>query len=70
MNLLAFLGIPDCAVHGCPNPGIVRLEIEGEAGKAFADLCIACLPKFGPVLHGVRQAAHEELPLLENEEGP
>jgi len=70
MNLLAFLGIPDCGVYGCQNPGIVRVEIEGENGKAFADLCIACLPKFGPVLHGVSQAAHEELPLLESEELP
>lgn len=64
MNLLAFLGIPDCAVHDCPNPGLVKIEIEGENGRVWAHLCISCLGKIGPCFGGLSTAAHEEIPLL------
>lgn len=64
MNLLAFLGIPDCAVYGCPHPGIVKLELEGENGKVWTHLCVGCLGEIGPCLGKLAQAAHEEVTLL------
>lgn len=64
MNLFAFLGIPGCAVHGCQNPGLLRIELEGERGKVWAHLCIGCLGEVGPCLGELSHVAHEEVPLL------
>lgn len=64
MNLFAFLGIPGCAVHDCGMPGIVKVEIEGENGRFWANLCIGCMASVGPCLETLSKAAHEAAPLI------
>jgi hypothetical protein len=65
MNLLAFIGIPDCAVQDCRNPGIVKVEVESDSGKVWAHLCIGCLKEVGPCLESLSKTAHEDPPLLD-----
>ncbi len=65
MNLLTFCGIPDCAVKGCGNPGIVKLEVEGSHGPIWAYLCIFCAATEAPdCLVNLSQIANEELPKI------
>lgn len=67
MNLLAFIGIPDCAVYGCGSPGIVKIEIEGENGAVWANLCVGCMGEIRSCLGRLSKAAHEDVPLLDKD---
>lgn len=69
MNVFGILGIPDCAVQGCPNPGIVKVEVEGRNGKIWAYLCVLCMSEIGECLGHLSTAAHEKLPMLPAEQG-
>lgn len=64
MNPFGFLGVPDCSVKGCGNPGIVKVMIEGSEGKVWAHLCVLCMGETVECLGELSKIAHEKMPLL------
>jgi len=68
MSLFSMFGWPDCAKSGCPNPGLVKVELDGPAGPIWADLCITCLGEMKGCLSSLEEvqkeaeAAEEQIP--------
>lgn len=59
MNFFSFMGWPDCAKQGCPNPGLVKVELEGPAGPLWAHLCVLCMAEIRSCMATLSEVQNE-----------
>jgi hypothetical protein len=60
-------GLPPCARHGCPLPGIFKVEVVDSTGQVTAYVCPLCLTQV-PVLLQEMTEVREERKLLVHED--
>lgn len=53
-------GLPDCAVNGCPWPGIVEIRLTDDSGPITAHVCPLCVRKTPELLKAISSLREED----------